>query len=268
MELTRYIAIGQYLPRTSRLHRLDPRTKILLVTGLMIVLFFIRSFAGFGLFAVFLLCLFLLGEIPLGYALRGLRPVVFLLLLTVVLNTFFSGAGPGPELFRLGPLIATAGGLRTGLFVGLRLLLLVTATSLLTFTTSPVELTDGLERLLRPLRRVGVPAHELAMMMTISLRFIPTLLEETEKIMKAQMARGAEFSRGPVLHRARALVPVLVPLMLSAFRRSEELALAMEARCYHGGEGRTRMKELQWRSADLMAVALTAVASLLFLRVR
>ncbi len=139
---------------------------------------------------------------------------------------------------------------------------------MLTFTTSPVELTDGLERLLRPLRRLGVPAHELAMMMTISLRFIPTLLEETEKIMKAQMARGAEFSQGSVVHRARAFVPVLVPLMLSAFRRSEELALAMESRCYRGGEGRTRMKELRWRSADLMAAALTAVASLLFLRIR
>jgi len=268
MELTRYVTIGQYLPRTSPLHGLDPRTKILQVTGLMVVLFFIPSFVGFGLFAAFLLGLFLLGEIPVGYALRGLRPIVFLLLLTVVLNTFFAGGEAGPELFRLGPLIARAGGLRTGAFVSLRLILLVAATSLLTFTTSPVELTDGMERLLRPFRRVGVPAHELAMMMTISLRFIPTLLEETEKIMKAQMARGAEFGQGSPLHRARALVAVLVPLMISAFRRSEDLALAMEARCYHGGEGRTRMKELRWRGADLMAFVLSAAASALFLRIR
>jgi energy-coupling factor transport system permease protein len=268
MELTRFVTIGQYLPRTSPVHRLDPRTKILLVTGLMIVLFFVPAFAGFGLFAAFLLGLFVLGEIPLGYALRGLRPVVFLLALTIVLNTFFAGGASGAELFRLGPLIATAGGLRTGLFVSLRLILLVAATSLLTFTTSPVELTDGLEQLLRPFRRLGMPAHELAMMMTISLRFIPTLLEETEKIMKAQMARGAEFGRGSILHRARALVPVLVPLMISAFRRSEELALAMEARCYHGGEGRTRMNELRWRRADVMAFVLAAAASALFVRIR
>jgi energy-coupling factor transport system permease protein len=152
--------------------------------------------------------------------------------------------------------------------VGLRLVLLVAVTSLLTFTTSPVELTDGLERLLRPFRRIGVPAHELAMMMTISLRFIPTLLEETERIMKAQMARGADFTQGSALRRARAFVPVLVPLMVSAFRRSEELALAMEARCYRGGEGRTRMKELRWRFADLVAFGLTAAAAVLVLRVR
>jgi energy-coupling factor transport system permease protein len=172
------------------------------------------------------------------------------------------------ELFRLGPLIATAQGLRTGLFVGARLILLVIVTSLLTFTTSPVELTDGLERLLRPFRRLGLPAHELAMMMTIALRFIPTLLEETEKIIKAQMARGAEFDRGNVLQRARAFVPVLVPLMISAFRRSEELALAMEARCYRGGEGRTRMYELRWRRADLVAFVLMAAAAAAVVSIR
>jgi energy-coupling factor transport system permease protein len=259
------LTIGQYLPRGSVLHRLDPRTKIVVVTGLVIVLFFVPSFAGLGSFAAILLGLFALGQIPPGYALRGLRPLVFLLLVTAVLNTFFAPAPGGPELFRVGPLVATAAGLRTGLFVAARLILLVVVTSLLTFTTSPVELTDGLERLLRPLRRLGVPAHELAMMMTIALRFIPTLLEETEKIMKAQMARGAEFDRGGVFRRARAFVPVLVPLMVSAFRRSEELALAMEARCYRGGDGRTHMKELRLRAADLVAFLVMAAAAAIVL---
>jgi energy-coupling factor transport system permease protein len=262
------LTVGQYLPRGSTLHRLDPRTKIVIVSGLVIVLFFVPSFVGLGLFAALFLGLYGLGQIPPGYALRGLRPLVFLLLFTAILNTFFMPAAGSRELFRLGPLIATAQGLRTGLFVGARLILLVIVTSLLTFTTSPVELTDGLERLLRPFRRLGLPAHELAMMMTIALRFIPTLLEETEKIIKAQMARGAEFDRGNVLQRARAFVPVLVPLMISAFRRSEELALAMEARCYRGGEGRTRMYELRWRRADLVAFVLMAAAAAAVVSIR
>jgi len=268
--LSSAILIGQYLPRPSLLHRLDPRTKILAATWLLVVLFFVPSFPGQGLFALGLLGLFVVGQIPLGYAWRGLRPIVLLVVLTVFLNIFFAGGGAdgGRELFRLGPLVATTKGLLMGLFVGVRLVLLVAATSLLTLTTSPVEFTDGLERLLRPLRRIGVPAHELAMMMTIALRFIPTLLDETEKIMKAQMARGADFGRGNVLQRARAFIPVLVPLLVSAFRRSEELALAMEARCYHGGEGRTRMKELRWRPADAAAAIVVAAASLALLRVR
>jgi len=260
VELTRYITVGQYLPRSSPLHRLDPRTKILATTALMVTLFLIPSFAGLGLLAAGLIALLVLGQIPLGYALRGLRPIAVLLLLTVFLNTFFGGDG-GRTLFQAGPLVATEEGFRRALFVGSRFILLVTAATLLTFVTSPVELTDGLEWLLRPFRRVGVPAHELAMMMSIALRFIPTLLEETEKIMKAQMARGAEFGQGSILRRARAFVPVLVPLLISAFRRSEELALAMEARCYRGGDGRTRMKELRWRIADLVAGAFVIAVS-------
>ncbi len=265
MELTRFITIGQYLPRSSSVHRLDPRTKIVSATGLLVGLFFVPSFQGFALFAAGVLGTLVLAQVPLGYALRGLRPIAVLLLLTAVLNTFFAAGEPTPELFRLGPLVATQGGLRTAAFVGLRLILLVAVTSLLTFTTSPVELTDGLEWLLRPFRRIGVPAHELAMMMTIALRFIPTLLEETEKIMKAQMARGAEFGSGNIV---QGLVPVLVPLMVSAFRRSEELALAMEARCYHGGEGRTRMKALRARAADLLASMVVAAFAFLVIRVR
>ncbi|MBI3997540.1 MAG: energy-coupling factor transporter transmembrane protein EcfT [Armatimonadetes bacterium] len=269
MDLVKYAPVGQYLPRNSPLHRLDPRTKILATMALAVVLFLLRAMAGLGLFAVASLALLVLGQIPLGYALRGLRPVIFLLLLTVVLNAFFgSGGSEARTLFVLGPLVATEEGLRTGLFVGARLLLLVTITSLLTFTTSSVELADGLEWLLRPLRRVGLPGHEIAMMMTIALRFIPTLLEETERIMKAQTARGAEFGQGNIVRRAQALVPVLVPLLLSAIRRSEELALAMEARCYSSSAPRTRMKELRWGLGDAVAGVLVVAASALLVSVR
>ncbi len=268
MELTRYIPIGVYLPRPSPVHTLDPRTKILATAALMIVLFIVPSFTGLGLFAAAVLAMLALGQIPLGYAIRGLRPVVVLLLLTVFLNLFFAAGDPTPVLFRLGPLIGTLGGLRNGLFVGARLILLVALASLLTYTTSPVELTHGLEVLLRPFRRIGVPGHELAMMMSIALRFIPTLFEETERIAKAQMARGAAFGEGNILRRSMAFIPVLVPLILSAFRRSEELALAMEARCYSGGAHRTRMKELRLRPADAVAGIVVFAAAVLFVLVR
>jgi energy-coupling factor transport system permease protein len=264
MELSRFITIGQYVPRESPVHRLDPRTKIAAVTAFMIVIFVVRDFVGYGLLALFLIAIVALARIPLGFVLRGLRPIVFLLLLTVVLNVFFSGVDGGTVVFRIWRLTATREGIMRALFIACRLILLVGVTSLLTFTTSPVELTDGIERLLRPFRRIGVPAHELAMMMTIALRFIPTLLEETEKIMKAQMARGAVFDRGGALRRARALIPVLVPLFVSAFRRADELALAMEARCYRGGEQRTRMKELRFAPRDAAALVITAVVAVLF----
>lgn len=261
MELTRYVTIGQYIPRESAVHRLDPRSKIAAVTILMVAIFVVRDFGGYALLTAFLLAVIGLSQIPLGYVLRGLRPILFLLALTVILNMFFSGVSGGTVAFRLGPLVATREGIMRALFIGYRLIELVAVTSLLTFTTSPVELTDGIERILRPFRRLGVPAHELAMMMTIALRFIPTLLEETEKIMKAQMARGAVFDRGGALRRARALVPVLVPLFVSAFRRADELALAMEARCYRGGEQRTRMKELRFARRDGVALAVAVTTA-------
>ncbi len=264
MELVRYVTIGQYIPRESVVHHLDPRTKIVAVTLLMVAIFLVRDFAGYALMTVFLLGTLVLAQIPLRFVGRGLRPVLFLLLFTVVLNLFFSGIQGGSELFRFGPLAPTRESLARALFIAYRLVVLVVVTSTMTFTTSPMALTDGLERLMRPFRRVGVPAHELAMMMTIALRFIPTLLEETEKIMKAQMARGADFRRGNVLQRARALVPILVPLFVSAFRRADELALAMEARCYRGGEGRTRMKQLHFAMADAVAMLLVVVAGILF----
>ncbi len=264
MELTRYVTIGQYIPRESLVHRLDPRTKIAAVTLFMVAIFVVRDFSGYGLLTLFLLGVILLSRIPVSYVLRGFRPILFLLLVTVILNTFFSGSQDGTVVFRIWRLVATREGIMRALFIAYRLITLVAVTSLLTFTTSPVELTDGIERTLRPFRRIGVPAHELAMMMTIALRFIPTLLEETEKIMKAQMARGAEFDRGGALRRARALVPVLVPLFVSAFRRAEELALAMEARCYRGGEKRTRMRELRFAPRDAVALAVAVAASVVF----
>lgn len=265
MELIRYVTVGQYVPGDSAVHRLDPRTKLIATLVFMVVIFLIPGFAGQGAFTAFLLALIVAARISLGYVLRGLRPVFFLLVLSVTLNLFFgSDAEGGRVLWRLGPFVATWGGLVRGLFVSYRLVLLVVATSLLTFTTSPVSLADGMERLLRPFQRLGVPAHELAMMMTIALRFIPTLLEETEKILKAQMARGADFTSGGLMRRLRALLPILVPLFVSAFRRADELAQAMEARCYRGGESRTRMKELRYAAGDLVALAVTVAVSLAF----
>lgn len=266
MEIRSAIPFGQYVPRDSALHRLDPRTKILAVGVLSVALFATGSFAGLGALAAALVGLLMVGRIPLGFATRGLRPLAFLLSLTVVLNAFFTGGEGTTPVVTLGPLVATAEGLRAGAVAAGRLLLLVGLASLLTFTTSSVELADGIEWLLRPLRRVGVPGHELAMMTTIALRFVPTLLEETERILKAQAARGAEFGEGHLLRRAQALVPVMVPLLLSAFRRSEELALAMEARCYMAGAPRTRMRELRWRVADAVAGALVLAGAALLLR--
>ena len=279
MELQRFVAIGQYLPRDSFVHGLDPRTKIVLTMLLMVVVFAIPNFLGYGLFIVFLVGLFLLAQIPLGYAARGLRPIVFLLLLTFVLNLFFSGVRDGTPLLHLGPLVITREALARAAFIALRLILLVIATSLFTYTTSPMALTDGMERLLRPFRpreviigssrlNVGIPGHELAMMMSIALRFIPTLLEETERIIKAQMARGAEFQRGSLVRRARALLPIMVPLFVSAFRRADELALAMEARAYRGGEGRTRMKELRFAPRDAVAGVVSLLVAAVILAPR
>lgn len=264
MELTRYVTIGQYLPGDSVIHLLDPRTKLGAVAFLMVVIFLVPDFLGYALMSAFLLTILLLARIPVGYVGRGLRPVLALLAFTVILNLFFSGMEGGTPLWHLGPLVIMRESLMRALFIAYRLITLVVVTSLLTFTTSPVELTDGLERLMRPFRRIGVPAHELAMMMTIALRFIPTLLEETEKIIKAQMARGANFQRGNVLERARAVVPILVPLFVSAFRRADELAVAMEARCYRGGEGRTRMRELRFSRADAVALVLVVAVGALF----
>lgn len=262
----RDLLIGQYYAVSSPVHRLDPRSKILISLLLITVLFVITDFYGYAAAAAAVAGVALLGRVPLRLLLRGLRPVLFLLVLTVVLHALMSGR-EGHVLAALGPLVVTDEGLLLGLRMGLRLALLILVSSLLTLTTSPIELTDGLERLLGPANRIGVPVHDLAMMMTIALRFIPTLMEEADRIIKAQTARGADFQQGGPLQRVRSLVPVLVPLFVSAFRRADDLALAMEARGYRGGEGRTRFKQLRLgpRDAAAAVAALSAAAVIIWL---
>ena len=249
------ITIGQYLPGSSFLHKLDPRTKIIAVAVYMISLFVVNNFWGLGTMLVLSLAIVLISRIPLRFFFRGIKAIVFIVLLTVILQMFMT---PGEPLVELGFLKITKEGVHQAVFMGTRLVLLVSVTSILTLTTTPIALTDGIENLLKPFQKVGVPAHELAMMMTIALRFIPTLVEETDKIMKAQSARGADFESGNLLERAKAMIPLLVPLFLNAIKRADELALAMEARCYHGGDGRTRMKALQYSGCD----AITGVCCL------
>lgn len=246
------ILIGQYIPGESVVHRLDPRTKILATLAIVSVLLSVRDWPGYAATVLFLILIIGLAGIPWGLTWRGLRPVTPLVLLTVALHAF-SHHRDAEVIFRMGPLQATGDGLWFGISMGLRIALLVLVSTLLTFTTTPLQLTDGVEKLLRPFSRLGVPVHELAVMMTIALRFIPTLLDETDRIIKAQRARGAEISSRNPAAWAKVLVPILVPLFHSAFRRAEELATAMEARCYRGGENRTRYRDLQWRLLDAWA---------------
>ncbi|HEY8498157.1 MAG TPA: energy-coupling factor transporter transmembrane component T [Limnochordales bacterium] len=252
------IALGQYVPGESFLHRLDPRTKIGLTTGFVALMFMVHTWWGYAAGGLMVAAGIAAGRLSPRWVLRGLRPIVVLILISVVLNAFWT---EGRTLWQWGPLRLTAEGLERAGMMGLRLVLLVAGASLLTLTTSPIDLTDALERLLGPLRRIGVPAHELAMMMSIALRFVPTLIEEADRIMKAQMARGAAFDRGNLLARARGLVPLLVPLFVSAFRRADELALAMEARCYRGGQGRTRLRQLHMHPRDWATLALFAAGA-------
>ncbi|MGV8145293.1 MAG: energy-coupling factor transporter transmembrane component T family protein [Alkaliphilus sp.] len=246
------ITIGQHYPTDSVVHKLDPRTKIMAVFIFIVTLFLVDGFLAYGFIAVFVMFCIQISRIPIKYILKGLKPLTFIILFTLIINSFMIA---GEIIVSLGPLSITREGLYQGAFMAVRLIMLVIGTSLLTLTTSPITLTDGIESLLNPLKKIGVPAHELAMMMTIALRFIPTLLEETDKIMKAQMARGADFESGSLIKRAKSLVPLLVPLFISAFRRADDLAMAMEARCYRGGEGRTRMKELKYFKRDFVAIA-------------
>lgn len=252
MEILRNITIGQYIPADSFIHGLDPRIKIVILIIMIVFLFTIDSIVGYGIFFLFVFFIILLARISVLYFLRSLRPLLFLIFFTFLLNLFMS---PGEVLWQWFFLKITREGLDLGLQMSFRIILLIILSSLLTYTTSPIELTDGIEYLLNPLSLLGFPSHELAMMMTIALRFIPTLMEETDKIIKAQLARGADFERGSIINRAKNLIPVFVPLFISAFRRADELALAMEARCYRGGKYRTRMKVLKITLKDLLAVA-------------
>lgn len=251
------ITLGQYFPGNSPVHRIDSRVKIILTIVYIIMLFMAENIWGLLVGVVFTAAAFAISKIPFKMILKSLKPIVPIIIFTAVLNLFFIKTGN--PLFEFKFIKITDNGVNTAVFMIIRIICLIVGTSLLTYTTSPIDLTDAIERLLSPLKKIKLPVHELAMMMTIALRFIPTLIEETDKIMSAQKARGADMETGSLIQRAKALVPILIPLFVSSIRRAEELALAMECRCYHGGEGRTRMKQLRTSGLDYIAFAFTAL---------
>ena len=255
--MIRDITIGQYYPSESRIHRLDPRVKIVCTLLYLISLFTFKSIIGYTLATLFLAACIRISRVPFKFIVRGLKPIIILLMITVGFNLFLTPGGA--TLVHVGFIKITEQGLRTAVYMAIRLIYLIMGSSLMTLTTTPNALTDGLESLLRPLNKINVPVHEIAMMMSIALRFIPILLEETDKIMKAQIARGADLESGNIIQKAKAMIPILVPLFVSAFRRANDLAMAMEARCYRGGEGRTKMKPLVYSGRDYMAYLLTIV---------
>lgn len=248
--MIREITIGQYYKADSLIHRLDPRVKVVGTLAYIISLFLFRQFTGFLVAVIFFGLIVKLSQVPMKFIVRGLRPILFMLIFTAMLNLFWT---PGDSLLNFGVINITVQGVKRMIFLALRLILLIIGSSMMTLTTTPNQLTDALEHLLKPLKRVHVPVHEIAMMMSIALRFIPILVEETNKIMKAQAARGADFESGNILQRLQSMVPILVPLFASAMRRATDLANAMDARCYHGGEGRTKMKPLQYQGMDIRA---------------
>lgn len=254
--MLRDITLGQYYQTDSVIHRLDPRVKLVATIVFIVSLFVMDNFWGYLLAAAFLVMVIRLSHVPFKYIVKGMKAILFLLIITVVFNLFLT---PGEPLIRLWKLTITREGLQTAVFMAIRLSFLIIGSSVMTLTTTPNNLTDGMESLMRPLKRLRVPVHEISMMMSIALRFIPILMEETDKIMKAQIARGADFESGNLLHKAKAMVPLLVPLFISAFRRANDLAMAMEARCYRGGEGRTKMKPLLYKKRDYSAYAILAV---------
>lgn len=254
--MIRDITLGQYYPGSSWIHRLDPRVKIVATLLFIVALFVVQDFLGFAIAAAGLAAVIIISKVPLSFILRGLKPVFLIISFTLIINMFMI---KGEVLVSFWIFEITKEGLRTAIFMAIRLILLIIGSSLLTLTTKPISLTDGIEALLSPFKKIGVPAHELAMMMTIALRFIPTLMEETDKIMKAQQARGADFESGNLLSRAKALIPILVPLFISAFRIAQDLAMAMEARCYGGNIKRTRMNGMKLAKRDLAASILFAV---------
>ena len=251
------ITLGQYFPGNSFIHRLDPRTKLIVLVVYIVALFLAVNWVSYALMAAFLVLCIKISTIPAKSFIRGMKPLLMILIFTGVLNLFFTT--DGKVLVDFWVITITTDGLQRAIFMVVRILLLICGTFLLTYTTSPISLTDGLEALMNPLKKVKVPVHELSMMMCIALRFIPTLIEETDKIMSAQKARGADFESGTLMEKAKALIPILVPLFISAFRRADELATAMECRCYQGGEGRTKMKLLRYTLWDFEAFGVAAV---------
>ena len=244
------ITLGQYLPGNSVVHRLDPRTKIILIFAYIVVLFTVKNVFGYAFSTLFLVFACALSKISAKMLVKSLKPILFFVVFTAIINLFLTS---GEVIFTFWIFKITKEGVILTVKMALRLILLVTGTSLLTYTTSPIVLTDGIEKLLSPLSKIGVPSHEIAMMMTIALRFIPTIIDETDKIIKAQSARGSDFESGNLLRRAKALVPILVPLFISAFRRADDLAVAMECRCYHGGKNRTKLKSIKMTQLDLFS---------------
>ena len=255
--MIRDITIGQYYPAKSILHRLDPRVKLVSTLLYLVSLFLFKSIPGYIVATIFLVAVIKLSKVPFSYIMKGMKPIIMLLMITVLFNLFLTREGD--VLFHAWIFTVTEGGLTTAVYMAIRLIYLIAGSSLMTFTTTPNELTDGIERLLHPLNKIHVPVHEVAMMMSIALRFIPILLEETDKIMKAQIARGADLESGNMIQRAKSMIPILVPLFVSAFRRANDLAMAMEARCYRGGEGRTKMKPLKYRNRDYAAYIIVVV---------
>ena len=251
------ITLGQYFPGNSVVHRLDPRTKLIMLVVYIVALFMAKSWISYGLMLAFLVVTIRISTIPVKSIVKGMKPLVMILAFTGILNLFFTQEGT--VLVDFWVITITTGGILRAVFMMARILMLITGTFLLTYTTSPIALTDGLEALLNPLKKIKVPVHELSMMMCIALRFIPTLIEETDKIMCAQKARGADFESGSLMDRAKALIPILVPLFIGAFRRADELATAMECRCYQGGDGRTKMKLLRYHREDFSTFGIGVV---------
>ena len=254
--MIRDITLGQYFPGESVIHRLDPRVKIIATLLFIVELFIVDNFIGFAVAAVYLGAIIAVSKVPLSFIVRGLKPIIVILLFTFALNIFMVD---GQIIWQWKFLHITVEGVRLAVFMAIRIILLLIGSSMLTLCTRPLSLTDGIERLLSPFKKIGLPAHEIAMMMTIALRFIPTLLEETDKIMKAQQARGADFESGGLIQKAKALIPILVPLFVSAFRIAMDLAMAMESRCYRGGEHRTRMHEMKLKGDDWAAIAFQVI---------
>lgn len=248
--MIRDITIGQYYPAKSVIHKLDPRTKLFGTLVFIISVFLFHSIAGYAVATVFLAGMILISTVPVKFIFKGLKAIFMILLITMVFNIFLT---PGEAIVTFGIFKITKEGVSMAVRMAIRLIYLVIGSSLMTLTTTPNQLTDGLEKSLRPLNKIHVPVHEIAMMMSIALRFIPILLEETDKIMKAQIARGADFENGNLIQKAKNMIPLLVPLFISAFRRANDLAMAMEARCYHGGDNRTQMKPLHYESRDYIA---------------
>lgn len=257
------ITLGQYFPLDSCIHKLDPRVKILMTLFYIVLIFFVDSIPGYIFVGVFTFSVISLSKVPFKVVINSIKPLLIIIFVTAFINLFFTGGEN--VVFNWRFIKITENGIVNAVSMALRLIFLVMGSSLLTYTTSPILLTDGIERLLSPFSKIGLPSHELAMMMTIALRFIPTLLEETEKIIMAQKSRGADFESGNILRRAKALVPVLVPLFISSFRRADELATAMECRCYRGGDGRTSLKQLKITSVDVLSMVVFIVFSTLLI---